>query len=141
MEVLNKFSEENYFLNGFSEAPVYYNYRNYVCAESAYYAQKTLNGDLRTELENMTGEKAYEFSRSFEIREHWDFLKKTEMYNVTWCKFTQNEHLKDLLLATGDKFLIDVNDYGDKYWGISDKKGENLRGFIVTGKQIGRAHV
>ena len=131
MDVINNFTGDFSFLNGFYETPVVYNFRTYRCSECAYYAQKTLDGEKRESFEKLKGESAYKLNKQLKVRVDWELLKETEMYNITWCKFTQNEDLKKLLLDTGEKFLIDVNTYGDEFWGISEGKGENLRGFIL----------
>lgn len=108
-----------------------YESRSYDCSESAYLSQKLISNKDKDELSKMSAEDALEFIRNARTLKDFNSGKITEMYNVTWCKFTQNEELKDALLATGVTFLIDVNDYGDKFWGISEGEGENIRGFIL----------
>ncbi len=38
-------------------------------------------------------------------------------------KFTRNPQLREMLLATGDKYLEETNHWGDKYWGVDYKTG------------------
>lgn len=54
------------------------------------------------------------------------------MYRIIKAKFKQNENLKDLLIRTGDKKLIEDNYWGDKFWGVCDGFGENNLGKILT---------
>ena len=55
-----------------------------------------------------TGKLKGELLRPFEVKEDSDFVGKRqsrEMYNAQFAKFTQNEDLKKLLLATNDAKL------------------------------------
>jgi predicted NAD-dependent protein-ADP-ribosyltransferase YbiA (DUF1768 family) len=55
-----------------------------------------------------TGKLKGELLRPFEVKEDSDFVGKRqsrEMYNSQFAKFTQNEDLKKLLLATNDAKL------------------------------------
>lgn len=69
----------------------------------------------------------------------WNGYKKRFMLHGLYNKFSQNPELKEKLLATGDKILVEASPY-DKVWGIglgptdndrfdeSKWKGENLLG-------------
>lgn len=64
------------------------------------------------------------------------------VFEGNYAKFTQNEDLKDFLLSTGDKVLVEASPY-DKIWGIGMResaeginnpnnwKGTNLLGFAI----------
>jgi ribA/ribD-fused uncharacterized protein len=52
----------------------------------------------------------------------WDQNCFAIVYEGNYAKFTQNEDLKQQLLATGDKILVEASPY-DFIWGI--KKSEN----------------
>lgn len=49
-------------------------------------------------------------------QEKWDANKLDIVTQGLMCKFSQNEDLRDKLLATGDSFLVEAADY-DKIWG------------------------
>ena len=55
------------------------------------------------------------------------------MYNGVKAKFTQNEELAKLLLATEDKELAEDNDCGDLFWGVDyfTREGQNKLGKIL----------
>lgn len=55
------------------------------------------------------------------------------MEEVVRAKFTQNEDLKALLLATGDSVLEEGNTWHDIFWGVETRtrKGENHLGRIM----------
>lgn len=73
----------------------------------------------------------------------WDELKYTIVLNGNWRKFSQNKDLRDYLISTKDKILVEASPY-DNIWGIgmsaqdehadcADKwKGTNLLGFALT---------
>ncbi len=74
--------------------------------------------------------------------EIWNKNKFSIVVNGNMLKFSQNEKLKDFLLSTGGRVLVEASPY-DCIWGIgksmSDKnienpltwKGENLLGFAL----------
>lgn len=49
--------------------------------------------------------------------EKWAIVSYIYMVGVNYAKFTQNEELKQLLLSTGNKILVEASPY-DKIWGI-----------------------
>jgi len=72
----------------------------------------------------------------------WDKHKFDIVVNANYLKFTQDETLKELLLDTGDKTIVEASPY-DTIWGIglscdddrvldeSKWKGENLLGKAI----------
>lgn len=72
----------------------------------------------------------------------WNEYKYSIMLNALYAKFMQNQQLKQFLLSTGEKILVEASPY-DKIWGIGLKKedakvtsplkwkGENLLGFAL----------
>jgi ribA/ribD-fused uncharacterized protein len=75
-------------------------------------------------------------------RDIWDEHCFSIVYDGNYAKFTQNEDLKQQLLATGDKTIVEASPY-DKIWGIkkgvgdenydnpSHWRGLNLLGFAI----------
>lgn len=74
--------------------------------------------------------------------EIWDKYKLGVVYRGNLAKFTQHPKLKEYLLSTGNKILVEASPY-DKVWGIGLGKndprvydpnlwlGQNLLGFIL----------
>ena len=72
----------------------------------------------------------------------WDKYKFSIVYSGNLAKFSQNEKLKEFLLSTGDKVLVEASPY-DGIWGIrmsaDDEnaenptrwRGQNLLGFAL----------
>ncbi|MCG7550488.1 NADAR family protein [Pseudoalteromonas sp. Of7M-16] len=69
-------------------------------------------------------------TRAIPIRSDWDTVKEEVMLVGLRKKF-QNKELRDLLIGTGKKELIEDSPY-DKYWGIGGNgKGKNRLGFLL----------
>lgn len=72
----------------------------------------------------------------------WNTLRYDAMLQACLCKFRQNQDMKNDLLATGDRILVEASPY-DKIWGIgmaadhpdiedeSKWKGTNLLGKVL----------
>ena len=69
-------------------------------------------------------------TRAVVIRQDWDLVKEEVMLNGLRAKF-KNPALKDILLHTGKKALVENSPY-DKYWGIgANGKGKNRLGVLL----------
>lgn len=69
-------------------------------------------------------------SRNIPIRNDWEEIKENIMLLGLREKF-KNDDLKELLIKTGKKKLIENSPY-DKYWGIGkDGKGKNRLGELL----------
>lgn len=53
------------------------------------------------------------------------------MEALVLLKFAQNSDLRYRLLRTGDAYLEETNNWGDKFWGVCDGEGENHLGKII----------
>ena len=72
----------------------------------------------------------------------WDQFKYAIVLNGNWCKFSQNQDLREFLLSTQDSILVEASPY-DSIWGIhlsanspaakdpSKWHGQNLLGFAL----------
>jgi ribA/ribD-fused uncharacterized protein len=70
-------------------------------------------------------------SRKVKIRQNWDKIKDSVMYEAIKAKFTQHEELRDLLLATEDAILVEHTE-NDAYWGdAGDGSGKNMLGKLL----------
>ena len=62
----------------------------------------------------------------------WEEHKEEIMKQALTAKFTQNPELRDLLLATGSRPLIEKA-YWDAYWGSGRTgKGKNRMGYLLS---------
>ena len=62
------------------------------------------------------------------FRDDWDEVKLDIMIDLVYQKYFDNEDLRQMLLNTGDKLLIEG---GDVYWGYSDGQGDNHLGRLT----------
>ena len=70
-------------------------------------------------------------NRSFPLRNDWEQVKEDVMRKALEAKFTQNDNIKEILLSTDDKILIE-NSPNDYYWGCgSDQSGKNRLGVLL----------
>lgn len=61
----------------------------------------------------------------------WMQIRDTVMYQIVKSKFSNNDHLKNVLLKTGNKKLVEASPV-DVYWGYGpNKKGANVLGRIL----------
>lgn len=69
--------------------------------------------------------------RSLPIRKDWEHVRDDIMREVVYAKFTQHDHLKRILLSTGDEKLIEHTE-NDNYWADGgDGSGKNMLGIIL----------
>jgi ribA/ribD-fused uncharacterized protein len=144
-----------YEFSNYYECKIYFQNKVYPSSEHAYQASKYPDSYYRELIVNAnTPNKArilarreykykYEWmkplnlliSESFKngIFPYSDFEKYKDliMYNIVLSKFKDNKNLKDLLLQTNDRYIIE-NSPIDSYWGIgSDSTGTNKLGKIL----------
>lgn len=65
------------------------------------------------------------------LRRDWEEVKLDIMYELLKCKFDQNPSLKEKLINTGDRLLVEGNDWHDTYWGVCNGKGSNHLGKLL----------
>ncbi len=70
-------------------------------------------------------------ARKIELRPDWEEIKFDCMEKALIAKFSQSEELKEKLLSTGDRVLIEGNTWKDFCWGVCDGVGENMLGKIL----------
>lgn len=119
-------------------------------AEHAYQASKFVDPDAHYEIAHVRAKKdttkahadgvaskelAHEFIEAgIMIRPDWEIAKLSIMYVSVQQKFFKNRDLAARLIATGNEELVEGNDWGDVYWGVSpigSSTGENHLGRIL----------
>jgi N-glycosidase YbiA len=69
--------------------------------------------------------------RTRPLREDWEQVKDEIMKKAVLCKFETHADIREILLATNDKLIIE-NAPGDYYWGCGrDGSGTNKLGQIL----------
>lgn len=130
------FFGEYRWLSNFHECKIKFRELDFNCSEAAYmYAKLEVDNNFE-QYNSMKDLKPWEvkkWGRSVKLREDWEEIKFTVMRNILYDKFTRNLDLKEKLIATGDKYLEESNNWRDTCWGfdINLKKGENNLGKIL----------
>lgn len=118
------------FLSNFHVAPLTVDGLTYGSSEAAYMAQKSHNEPIRIALTTMAPREARNFGQTIPLREDWEAYKVLAMTKVLLAKFSQNDELKQMLKDTGNKYLEETNNWGDRFWGV-DGKGHNMLGHCL----------
>lgn len=131
-EKIDKFEGEFHFLSNFYPAYLLYEGVVWPTSEHAYQAMKTDDENQRLNMAMLdTPAEAKRYGRSVAMRRDWDTVKVDIMEEIVRCKFTQNENLKEMLLATEDLELVEGNTWNDTFWGVCNGKGENNLGKVL----------
>jgi ribA/ribD-fused uncharacterized protein len=112
----------------FGKDNIPFEFRN---AEAAFQAHKTRNFADLVIFSNMTGREAKKFGRKVKLRDDWNDVRLQIMGEVVLTKFVVNKDLRDKLIATGQRELIEGNTWRDTFWGVCNGKGENHLGKIL----------
>ena len=62
---------------------------------------------------------------------YWESVRDQVMERVLLSKFNHNPKLRLKLVATGDTYLEETNDWNDTYWGVCDGVGQNKLGELL----------
>ncbi|MGG5325603.1 hypothetical protein IGJ83_003185 [Enterococcus pernyi] len=138
-ETIDSFRGDFYYLSNFSNYPITYEGITYKNNEAAFQAAKLATNQTidpktkftRKDFSEMTGKEAKEAGKRVALRSDWENIKLQVMKDICKAKFTQNQSLKEKLLQTGHTPLVEKNSWGDTFWGVSNKNGENHLGKIL----------
>lgn len=122
------------FLSNFEVTDIWFEGDLYGSTEAAYMAGKVLDAEIRKQFQkssNITPNGARKLGQTVVLRSDWENVKYDTMAAIVFDKFYRNKDLRNMLLATGDKYLEETNHWGDKIWGICDGQGKNNLGRIL----------
>ncbi len=107
----------------------------YPSTEHAYQASKVVAGDRMRFLTCTAAESKKLWKECVLVDAtpaDWDARKLNVMTEILFQKFLRNPKLRENLLATGDKYLEELNHWGDVVWGVDLKKGgDNWLGLLL----------
>lgn len=136
--IIDSFSGEYRFLSNFYPARVALDGVDYPTVEHAYQAAKTMDKSKRSIICHAeTPGKAKRLGRSplLQFRDDWEFVKVDVMRDLVKQKFSHTDpHHHDLcgeLIDTNDALLIEGNKWGDTFWGVCNKVGQNWMGRLL----------
>ena len=139
MSILFKKTDKKYgCFSNFYPCTVEFNGIKYKNSEAAWQAQKTLDETKRLEFANMTPSYAKKEGRRVKLRKDWELVKYNLMVEVLKAKFSQNPELKEILMSTGDEFIIeDTTGWHDNIWGsCSCPRCDGITGQNLLGKAL-----
>jgi hypothetical protein len=114
---LSNFWPESFVVPGLGEVPT---------GEHAFAALKTLDeGERAHILGQPTPGKAKREGRSVTLQADWEQIKYDQMVLVQACKFRVGTTAADYLIDTGDKLLIEGNNWNDHCWGATVTVSQN----------------
>lgn len=127
------FFEDYRYLSNYHLEPVWFEGRLYPSNENAYQAAKTLDKEVRLQFEFISPNEAKKLGQTITIRKDWEQVKRNVMLQLNLQKFLNNNELRDKLLATKDRVLIEANHWGDEFWGfnIHTNLGDNHLGQVL----------
>lgn len=126
------------FLSNFWLAPFVADGETFATVEHYYQAQKFVHDRAWFEaVRDAATPREAKFLGSPEahgpVSPTWDERRVKVMLKGVRLKFSQNQDLKQQLLATGEDELVEYAPWGDTFWGV-DKRGDglNMLGQILT---------
>lgn len=132
MSPISSFSGEFRFLSNFYMINVRFRKHAYRSGEHAYQASKMRDEEDRDLVSRcLTPGAAKRLARTLPMDPDWEEKKVRVMRMVVIRKFQQHDDLRDKLLATDPRELIEGNHWGDTFWGVCRGKGENHLGKIL----------
>ena len=126
---IKEFRGEYDFLSNFYEVDITYDGFTYKNSESAFQAQKDLS--RRSEFVGLTPTQSKRLGRKVNLRSDWEQVKIKIMEEILRCKFDQHPDLKEKLINTGDRLLIEGNTWNDTFWGVCRGNGKNNLGLLL----------
>ena len=128
------FGGDHRFLSNFWYADVQLDELRYASVEHAYQAAKTVLQIEREQFrDRITPGVAKRLGRGVTMRPDWDAVKLGVMQDLVRQKFARPD-LADLLRKTGDAPILELNAWGDRYWGVI----EGADGRLIGANHLGR---
>lgn len=127
--MIGPFRGDYRFLSNFYVEPR----RQFLSNEHFYQAEKTLViAERAAIMAAPTAGEAKRLGAEVTLRPDWDDVKLAIMLSGLRSKFYSDKTLGDLLLITGEEPLVEVNTWGDIFWGQSPYgHGENWLGRLL----------
>lgn len=119
------------FLSNFYRVDVFYDGMTYPSVENAYQAAKSLLREERKAFTTMTAGEAKRAGRSVTLRPRWEEDKLKIMHALLRLKFFGHPDLAGALLLTGERELIEGNNWRDTWWGVCNGVGQNNLGKLL----------
>lgn len=122
----------NAFLSNFYRQSVVYQGVRYKTSEHAFAAAKAhFQEDHDAIAACKTPGDAKSLGRSIRLRPDWEQVKVRVMTEICLEKFAPGTKLRRKLCETSGRKLVEGNNWGDRFWGVVNGKGQNYLGRIL----------
>lgn len=132
--MIKEFQGEYRWLSNFAPCKIIYNQVYYHSVEAAYMSAKSVDADWKVFCANHrnTAGQIKKASRNVQLVDNWEDIKLSVMEECIRQKFNQ-EPYKSQLIATGDEYIQEGNNWNDKFWGfcLKTNKGQNNLGKLI----------
>ena len=130
--MIHSFSGEYEWLSNFSESPIQDEHHlTYPTVEHYFQAKKAVAYEDMIEIARAaTPGEAKKLGRRVYMRRDGENIKLDVMETALRKKFSIPE-LREKLIATGDKVLVEGNWWHDTYWGVCNGEGQNNLGLLL----------
>lgn len=138
MEPIEHFRKHYYFLSNFFRSTITYKGHQFPTVEHAFQAAKcTSTADFEKILNCETPYQAKKLGLLVAIQDNWDSKRVDIMRQILKEKFCKNPHLKELLVNTGQRKIVEGNYFHDNYWGqCMCEEHRNIQGENMLGKLL-----
>lgn len=129
-----EFSGPHRFLSNFYPARFQYKDIYWPSAENAYQAMKSDDPNVWEQFLTLTPSESKQAGKRIAIRSDWEYVKVDIMGEIVLRKFAQNVGLRQLLMNTDKRRLIEGNHWHDRFWGVcpvGSDRGQNMLGNIL----------
>lgn len=129
MDTICKFEGDFRWLSNFWPCDVY----GWPTVEHAYQASKTIDlGERQLIMQCQTPGQAKRLGGKVHLRNNWNSIRIEIMGGLIAMKFSiVNPLLMQLLIDTGDVDIVEGNNWGDTFWGMSNGFGTNNLGKLL----------
>lgn len=134
LDTIAGFRDGYEFLSNFYPVKITVDGLTYSCVECAYQAQKTDNVHDKVAISRMFPRQAKQYGRTVRLIPNWDIKRVIIMAYLLDKKF-MNSNLADLLVQTGDSYLVEANSWNDTFWGVCNGVGNNYLGQLLMNKR------
>lgn len=124
------FSGDWAFLSNLYPSPLEWMNFLYPCVENAFQAAKTSDHEVQRRLTELSPDDAAAYGRMVPLRPDWEEVKLDVMTSLLALKF-EIPVLRRRLIASAPKELVNLNWWGDRYWGRVKLQGENHLGRLL----------
>lgn len=129
---IDRFAGEFAFLSSFYPCEVALGGVAYPSVEHAFQAAKTDDRGERKRIRRApTPGQAKRLGRRLTLRPGWECERVQVMRVLVLQKFARHAELRERLLATRGRELVEGNDWGDRFWGVCGGAGQNRLGHIL----------